>query len=328
MSKRKGFVSAGVVDEKGLWYPPATSRGSGFLALMDHDVPSEARIVVIPFGLEKTTSYAKGTAQGPTAIVAASHQIELYNEETQQETYRVGVTTLCEPRAQLDSFEHGAALVYLEHLVRRAVNGTYPGFGAPAKSMFPIILGGEHSLTVGAVKALHDLYGPISILHFDAHTDLRSSYEGSELSHACAMTLCLPYVERIVSVGIRSHNKDAQQVIERQPKNKVHILWDRADIRRRGIPICSQIIWNLLMGKRVYCTFDVDVFTPALIGSSTGTPEPGGLDYNDVLDIWADVFPRVDLIGGDFVEHRPIEGLHAPDFTVARLVYKFMGYVK
>jgi agmatinase len=131
-------------------------------------------------------------------------------------------------------------------------------------------------------------------------------------------------------VGVRSHSQEAQRVVAQYPE-KINIFWERRDIRRRGsagITVVAESLIELLQGKKVYLTFDVDVLDGATIGSSTGTPEPGGLSYNEVLDLWSRVLPHVDLVGADFTELSPIAGQHAPDFAVARLVYKLIGYVK
>lgn len=312
------------------YYPSMMPAEESFLAPPADSLRDGARVVVIPFGLEKTTSYGKGTRNGPAAIIRASHDVEYLDEETGEEPYRKGIITLEEPVVLIAAMGHEEAIEYLYALVSGVATGEYPGVDALKKSAFPLILGGEHSLTVGAVKALHDLHGPIHILHFDAHSDFRPAYGGSKFSHACAMTLCLPYAAQIVSVGIRSHAKEAREVVERHHE-KIRIFWERRDIRRRGsvgIPWVAESLIELLQGKKVYLTFDVDVLDGATIGSSTGTPEPGGLSYNEVLDIWYRVLPHVELVGADFVELSPIAGQHAPDFAVARLVYKLIGYVK
>lgn len=304
----------------------STMGSEGFLALPDHCDLESSRVVIVPFGLERTTSYAKGTERGPAALIAASHQVELFLfDEYSVETsgmpvapYLKGIATLEEPREKFKKMSHEGALDYLGKITSRIL----------ARDKFPLILGGEHSISVGAVSEISKKYGgKISILHFDAHSDFRDGYEGTEYSHACAMTLCLPYAEQIVSVGIRSHAPEAQEVVERH-QEKIHIFWERRDIRRRGaqgIAWVAESLIELLKGKAVYLTFDVDVLDSGTIGSSTGTPEPGGLSYNEVLDLWDRVLPHVHLVGADFVEHRPVEGRHAPDFAVARLVYKLIG---
>ena len=235
--------------------------------------------------------------------------------------YKKGIATLEEPRERFKKMSHLGALDYLSKITS----------GILARDKFPLILGGEHSISVGAVSEVAKKYGgKITMLHFDAHSDFRDSYEGTAYSHACAMTLCLPHAEQIVSVGIRSHAPEAQEVMEKH-QEKIHIFWERRDIRRRGaqgIAWVAESLIELLKGKAVYLTFDVDVLDGATIGSSTGTPEPGGLSYNEVLDLWDRVLPHVQLVGADFVEHRPIEGMHAPDFAVARLVYKLIAYIK
>lgn len=278
----------------------------------------KAKAVFIPWGLEKTTSYMKGTAKAPQALLQASQQVELFDEDLNKETYKAvgGIATLF-TGIDLSKIGHAASIKNLENVVRKILH----------LKKFPIVVGGEHSLTLGPIRAFHQVYGKkLSILHFDAHADLRLSYEGEVLSHASAMHMVLPYVTRIVSLGIRNISLEERQVVKRNA-SQIHIFYWRRDIypKRHNLEGVIKETIKLLKNKAVYVSFDVDVLDLAVIGSSTGTPEPGGFSFDEVLDIFENILPRVNVVGADFVEHRPIKGQHAPDFAIAKLMYKFLG---
>src|SRR3989344_259581 len=178
---------------------------------------------------------------------------------------------------------------------------------------FPIVLGGEHSITPAAVKAAAAAFKDVMILHFDAHSDLREEFENNKNNHACAMHQCLPHVSGLVSVGIRNVSAEELPVIEKN-RNKIHIFYARSDLQRRGIRKTIEDVKRLVKGRNVYLTFDVDCLDPSVIGSTTGTPEPGGMSYDDVLDFLEAVVPECTIVAADFVELAPVKGQHAPDF--------------
>lgn len=284
----------------------------GFLGLNECFSFDTARIIIIPFGFEGTVTYGKGTAKGPAAIIAASHEVELYDEDLLCEPYKAGICTIKEPAM---GKSYSASMKWLEKNVSSVIDA----------GKFPIVLGGEHSITPAAVKAASKKHKDLIILHFDAHSDLREEFEGKSYSHACAMHSCLPFVSRIISVGIRNVSAEELPVIEAN-KEKISIFYGRKDLAKRGIESVIQDVKKLVAGKNVYLTFDIDVLDPSVIGSSTGTPEPGGICYNDVIDFFEALIPQCNVVGADFVELAPIKGQHSPDFAIAKIIQKFIAY--
>ncbi len=270
--------------------------------------PGAARAVVIPFGLEATVSYGSGTAKGPAAILAASHQLELFDEELWREPYRdYGVATLAEPAVTKPVAK---ALDQLEAIVEQVV----------AAERFPLVLGGEHSLTIGAIRPFARRYPDLAVLQFDAHADLRDGYLGEANSHASAMRRVLDHAHvSLVSVGIRAVSAVEAEFIDANGE-RVHIHWAK-----------DQPSWDLdeivrpLTGRPVYVTFDIDALDGAIM-PATGTPTPGGLHYWQALAILRRAAEVSSIVGADLVEFAPIPGFHAFDYTAASLAYKIMSY--
>lgn len=267
-----------------------------------------AKAVVIPFGMESTVSYGGGTKKGPRAIIEASHQVETTDEQTLGSPYKSGIATLREPKIPKNP---KVAIALLEKIVSRVLKD----------NKFPIILGGEHSLTLGLNKAICKKYGRISLLQFDAHADMRDSYHGSSFSHAAVVNQIMKKlpVDNVVQVGIRNISFSNNEMAFRE-KNKLRIktfwAWQKFGP--------TEIV-RALKNKNILITFDVDAFDPSIM-PSTGTPEPGGLFWWPTLQILAAVFKSKNVVGCDVVELAPIRGLHAPDFLAAKLVYKMIGY--
>jgi agmatinase len=274
----------------------------------DADNPASARAVVIPFGLEASVSYGSGTGTGPAALLAASHQLELYDEELGCEPYLdYGIAAVREPAIARPL---PAALDQIAGLVETVV----------AAGKFPLVLGGEHSLTIGAVRPLVKQHPDLVVLQFDAHADLRDGYLGERNSHASAMRRVLdnPGVS-VVSVGIRALSKPEAEFAAANP-DRVTIHWAKDQAR-----------WDIddiirpLIGRPVYVTFDIDAFDAAIM-PATGTPTPGGLGYWQALEILRRASSIANMVGGDVVELAPIKGLHACDYTAAAVAYKIMSY--
>jgi agmatinase len=290
-----------------LRYRPAET---GFLGLSREEAgdPAAAKAVVIPFGLEASVSYGGGTARGPEAIIGASPKLEFFDEALWCEPYReFGIATL-EASEIAPSVE--AALEQLDTLVERVL----------AAGKFPLTLGGEHSLTAGAIRPFARRHPNLVVLQFDAHSDLRDGYLGEHYSHAAAMRRVLDHPGvSLVSVGIRATDISEVPFIEANP-GRVTIHW--AKDRRR---------WNIdeivapLRGRPVYITFDVDGFDSSLM-PATGTPEPGGFFFDDACEILRAASEAGTIVGADIVELAPIPGLHACEFTVAKLAYKLLTY--
>ena len=273
-----------------------------------HD-PGAARAVVIPFGLEASVSYGGGTAQGPSAILRASQQLELYDEELGCEPYRAwGVAALREPVIE-PSIE--AALVQLTDLVE----------GVIAQDKFPLVLGGEHSLTPGAIRPIVTRHPDLVVLQLDAHTDLRDGYLGEPYSHAAAMrrVLYLPGTS-LVSVGIRSASLEEVEFYAAN-HDRIQVHWAKDQARWDMAEIVAP-----LEGRPVYITFDIDALDSAIM-PATGTPTPGGLGYWQALGLLRRACAAAGrVVGADLVEFSPIAGLHACDYTAAAVAYKLLAY--
>ena len=270
---------------------------------------SASRAVVLPVPYETTTSYGGGTRYGPGAILEASRYVELFDQELGCEASTVGVHTL--PSLELTRAGPGAAAKELEKAFGTLL--------AELGDRFPITLGGEHSIAAPLVRAVAAYVGQrISVLQLDAHADLRAEYEGTEHSHASAMRRVLDVAD-VVGVGIRGICQEEVEVAESTP-GIFHIyadeMWETDAWMDRALGA---------LGDPVYITFDVDYFDPALM-PSTGTPEPGGGDWYRTLSFLKRVFRERTVLACDVVELAPIPGLAAPDFTVAKLVYKLIGY--
>jgi len=279
-----------------------------FLGLHPSESPlSKARIAVIPAPFDQTTSYLPGTRFGPKAILEASRQVEFYDEELDLEPFRIGVATLAEIEVEPADIEAG--LRKLETVVAEV----------SAKGMIPLTLGGEHSLTLAPVAALRELYPGMAVLQMDAHLDLRDAYQGTKLSHASVMRRVRDLGVPTVAVGIRS--------VSREEADYVHAegapVFLAREIRARGLDISAILA---ALPNPVYITVDLDAFDPAEV-PAVGTPEPGGLTWDEGLRLLRAVCERRQVVGCDIVELCPIPGQPASDFFAAKLANKLIGYL-
>lgn len=263
-----------------------------------------AQVMIVPFGFEATTTYGSGTKQGPKAIIEASAQVELFDEELWQETYKkVSIATAKEP----------GNLKNLEATISKIIKD----------KTLPIVLGGEHSLTPFIISAYKKSnLNDFSVLQFDAHADLRDGYLGKKYSHAAAMRRCLDFPGiNLVQVGVRNISNENDELT----------FWEKNQTRIKTFWAKDKQSWKIdeiigALKEKIYLTFDVDAFDSSIM-PATGTPEPGGLDWNEVLNILRAVCVKKTIIGADFVELAPIKSLHAPDFLIAKLIYKTIGYI-
>jgi len=282
----------------------------GFLGL-DHEdavAPEKARAVIVPFGLEASVTYGSGTSMGPEAIIEASHQVELFDDEFWREVvHDYGVATLeSEPIAT----DIPAALAQLEETIESLLKD----------DRFPLVLGGEHSLSAGAIRPYVSRYPDLAILHFDAHADLRDGYNGEHFSHAAALRRCMDLpISKLISVGIRNISAEEIPFLEANSE-RITIHWARD---RKGWD--PKEIVRPLQGRPVYLTFDLDGFDASLM-AATGTPEPGGFFWDDAIDIIREAAGVSTLVGADVVELAPRRELHACDFLAAKLCYKILNY--
>ncbi len=274
----------------------------------DAGKPERARAVVIPFGLEASVSYGSGTGAGPSAILAASNQLELYDDELRCEAcLDYGIAAIREP---VIAKPLEAALEQLSGLVEQVLE----------EGRFPLVLGGEHSLTAGAIRPFAAKYKDLVVLQFDAHADLRDGYLGEKYSHAAAMRRVLDHSHvELVSVGIRAISKEEADFADAHP-DRIHIYWGK-DQARWDI----EAIAGHLRDRPIYVSFDIDGLDGAVM-PATGTPTPGGLSYLQALAILKRAAEVGTIVGADVVELAPIPDFHVYDYTAAALTYKILNY--
>ena len=287
-----------------------------FLGLTSKEVCSykKAEIVVVPVPFEVSVSYGKGTSWGPKAIIDASSQVELYDIDLDSEIYKRGVYTLpyvCGTSDLANKKNRAKIFKKIENTATKILKDEKKG----------VFLGGEHSITYPIVKAFKNYYKDIIVLHFDAHSDLRGSYEKDRLSHACVMKRVFDLGVEFVSIGIRSQCIEEAHLI----KNKKLNIFYMKDI-------CNNKKWiekviSKLKNKKIYITFDVDFLDPSIM-PATGTPEPGGFLWSETLDFIEKIgASSAKIVGFDFVELAPIKNNNASDFLAAKLIYKMIGYL-
>lgn len=273
-----------------------------------------ARFSVLPVPYDLTASYISGMRNGPRAIIEASTHMELYDEELDAEPWEAGIETL----AQIESTALGP-----EEMIKRVKKASAEIISS---GNIPVILGGEHSITLGLVQALLEKYPDLSVLQLDAHADMREEYQDTPFNHACVARR-ISEICPIVQVGIRSLSVEEAEFLKAEKKAgkkagtriKTHYATD----------VIKGINWDTVardLSKNICITVDLDVFDPSIM-PATGTPEPGGLGWYDALGVLRKVISRKNVVGFDVVELCPLPGNIAPDFLAAKLVYKMMGYV-
>lgn len=267
----------------------------------------KARVAVIPAPFDQTTSYLPGTRFGPAAILSASRQVEFYDEELDREPCAIGIATLEE--IEIEPADIEAGLRRLEEVVE----------SLDERGIVPLTLGGEHSLTLAPVAALRRRYPELSLLQLDAHLDLRDAYQGTKLSHASVMRRVRDLGVSTVPVGIRSVSREEADYVHAE---KAPVFLAR-EIRAGGLDV-EAVLAEL--GNPVYVSIDLDAFDPAFV-PGVGTPEPGGLSWDEGLRLLRAVFERRQVVGIDVVELCPIPGQIVSDFFAAKLVNKLIGYL-
>ena len=283
------------------------SNKKGFLGI-DNKVNFKEKVIVVPFGLEKTVSYGGGTKNGPKEIIKASHQVELYDEELNCEPYKkIGIKTL-------KPFK-------IDKNIKKALNKMSKiNEEILDKKLFPMTFGGEHSITPGCIAPFTKKYKDICLLHFDAHADLRESYNGEKFSHASAIRRCLDYPNvSVISFGIRNISQSEIPFLKKN-STRINIFWAK-----------DKSEWNLnkfkklIKNKTVYLTFDVDGLDSSIM-PATGTPEPGGLLWDETLNIIRIAAKNSKIVGADINELSPIKGFNSYNFLLAKLAYKILSY--
>lgn len=269
-----------------------------------------SKMVILPCPYEKSTSYGKGTANGTGAIIKASHYVEFFDEETLKE--------VC--------FEHGIATLKPLSLAKLSPQKSLDLIYKNVKQLikldkFVITLGGEHTISTAPIKAHFDVYKNFTILHFDAHSDLRDTYEGTKYSHACFAARVAEFTTGITQIGIRAQCKEEYEFI----KNKGINTFYAHQIREQGFDnnLITKIINTL--NENVYITFDVDYFDPSIM-PSTGTPEPNGFYWNETMRLLKRICCERNVVGFDVVELAPNKLFTFPDLFTAKLIYKILNY--
>jgi len=279
----------------------------GFLGI-DNKFNFKEKVVVVPFGLEKTVSYGSGTKNGPKEIIKASHQVELYDDELNCEPYKkIGIKTLKPFKIDKNIKK---ALKKISDINEEILS----------KRIFPLTLGGEHSITPGCIAPFVKKYKKLCLLHFDAHADLRESYNGEKFSHASALKRCLDHKNvSVISFGIRNISKSEILYLKKN-SSRINIFWAK-----------DKLSWDLykfkklIKNKTVYLTFDVDGLDSSIM-PATGTPEPGGLLWDETLNIIKIASKNSNIVGADINELSPIKGFNSYNFLVAKLAYKIISY--
>jgi agmatinase len=262
----------------------------------------KSHFVVLPIPFDETSSWLKGSDKGPRAIIEASKNLELYDIETNSEAFKKGICTEKE---------------ILSHDIKKIIQMTH----IKVKDLlldgkFIVTLGGEHTVSLGPIKAHTECYNNVTILHLDAHSDMRFSYEGNRYSHACVMARVREITDNIVSVGIRSMDSSELKYIDRKRMFYAHEIFKSNDWIER--------VMKKLSGN-VYVSIDLDVFDPSIM-PSTGTPEPGGLNWYHVVELLKTVSKKKRIIGCDVVELCPSLN-RAPDFLAAKLIYTLLSFL-
>jgi agmatinase len=267
----------------------------------------ESKVIIIPAGLENTTSYMQGTKLGPKAIIEASTQVELYDEELKFEPIDMGIFTLEELDFEGKSQEDSLDLI--EAAFRKVSED----------GKFAVTLGGEHSVTIPIIRDLKERYPDLVVLSFDAHGDLRITYHG-ELSHACVMRRIADMEVPVYVVGVRSISPEEVQFVNSNPKTGILYDYERAE---KAFDIQEILKW----GKHVYVTVDLDAFDPAEM-PAVGTPEPGGIRWREFFSIFKQVAEKTEVVGFDIMELCPMPGQERANFYAAKLIYKMLGYLR
>jgi agmatinase len=269
----------------------------------------DAKVIVVPFGLEKSVSYGGGTKNGPKAIIQASPQIELFDEEFWCEPFLQFPVLTMKPM-KIDKTSVEKSLEQLEKITAKILQA----------GKFPLILGGEHSITAGSIRPFIKKYPDLAILHFDAHADLRDGYDGEHFSHASALRRVMDNpISTLISCGIRNISASEIPFLEANSQRiKIHFAKDKKH-------------WNIdeivapLKNRPVFLTFDIDGFDSGIM-QATGTPEPGGLQWDDAIDIIRKASKICNIVGADVVELAPVKFLHSCDFLASKLCYKILSY--
>lgn len=263
---------------------------------------AESAIIILPVPYDETSTWMRGADKGPDAILEASVNLEFYDVETSSEAHLKGIHTV-EPVIEKETPEKLVQAVY------------YKTLSLLRDRKFPVIIGGNHTVPIGSFRAFSETFDDLTILQLDAHADLRQSYEGSPFNHACAMARAREFAP-VVQVGIRSMSESELPYFERDRIFFSHELYYNKALYRNAIEKLT---------RNVYITIDLDVFDPSIM-PSTGTPEPGGPDYFELIHFLRDVIKERNVVGFDVVELCPSDTNKSPDFIAAKIIYQLLSY--
>jgi agmatinase len=262
----------------------------------------ESEIIIVPVPYDETSTWMKGADKGPDAVLEASVNLEFYDIETSSEAHLKGINTVA-PVTEKDT-------------PQKLVNAVYERVSLLlSDKKFPVIIGGNHTVSIGAFKAFSEYFENLTILQLDAHADLRQIYEGSEFNHACAMARAREYAP-VVQVGIRSMSVEELPLVQNDRICYSHELYYDKSLYRKALEKLTD---------NVYITIDLDVFDPSMM-PSTGTPEPGGPEYFELLHFMRDVIRNRNVVGFDVVELCPSAINKSPDFIAAKIIYQLLSY--
>jgi agmatinase len=262
----------------------------------------DSEIIIVPVPYDETSTWMKGSDKGPDAVLEASVNLEFYDTETSSEAHLKGINTV--------------APVTEKETPQILVNAVYDRvLSLLSDKKFPVIIGGNHTVSIGAFKAFSEYFENLTILQLDAHADLRQIYEGSEFNHACAMARAREYAP-VVQVGIRSMSADELPLVQNDRIFYSHELYYDKNLYRKALDKLTD---------NVYITIDLDVFDPSIM-PSTGTPEPGGPAYFELLHFMRDVIRNRNVVGFDVVELCPSPTNKSPDFIAAKIIYQLLSY--
>lgn len=265
----------------------------------------QAKVVILPFGYEGGVSFGKGAAMAPQAVIESSQYLELYDEILDIDPYKIGIATVEQPKIPQDA---QGMIACLYDQVKRLLS----------QDKFVITIGGDHSISSGAFRAMHEKFGEIGCIQIDAHSDLRDEYEGSSLSHACVMARIREMTPHTCQFGIRSQCREEAEMIKQQHLD----VFTMHTMRQPGFDV-KRILQKL--PEKVYLTLDVDAMDWSVI-ASTGTPEPGGFTWDELINLFEVIFNNKEVIGIDVVELSANENDRNSPFAVAKLIYKMIGF--
>ena len=287
------------------------TKKKNFLAL-DKEFSSykDSYITILPIPYESTTSFGKGAARGPAAILDASHYVEFFDEELNRELcFEKGISTI--KSLNLERKKGKKAVEYICEVIQELIND----------GKYVVTLGGEHTISIAPIKVHLDFYKDMSVLQFDAHSDLRDRYKGKRYSHACFAARILELTTEIIQVGVRAQSKEEYNFIKEKKINTFYAY----EIRNGKYGTNWQEAVIKLLKEKVYVTFDVDYFDPSLM-PSTGTPEPNGFFWDETIKFLKTLGQERKVIGFDVVELAPIKEFSSPDYLAAKLIYKMLNY--